>query len=77
MFPAHVSASGVMHDVCLLTSLRDVAGFIAEFKHKEDPDASWKTATIVQEDVDANSEMSLIRIPMSGKVEVHVRIRLV
>lgn len=75
VFPAHLSANGVKHDVFLLSSLRDLAGLVAEFKLDE-KDADWESFKLVEETVTSDSDMSLVKLTMSGDGEAQVRIRL-
>lgn len=63
------------HDVFLLSSLRDLAGLVAEFKLDE-KDADWESFKLVEETVTSDSDMSLVKLTMSGDGEAQVRIRL-
>lgn len=74
VFPAHLSATGVKNDVFILSSLRDLAGLVAEFKLGQ-KDADWQSVTLVEETVASDSDMSLVKLPLSGG-EAQVRIRL-
>lgn len=73
VFPAHLCANGVKHDVLLLSSLRDLAGLVAEYKLNE-KDADWESVKLVEETVAPESDMSLIKLPMTGEAQVRIRL---
>jgi hypothetical protein len=75
VFPAHISAGPLSHDVLLLTNAPDATSLVGEVRSKGDA-GEWQSVTLVQEDVAANSELKVVRLPLTGNEQAEVRVRL-